>query len=264
MQQEVLSKQLDFAALLHDVSNIFKGTSLVLNQIIDGAYGHSLEEIRPFLIKLQEMNERGKSLADRKTIFLEHNSMAAVQFDMFDFLQRNYFQYQAIAQCHSLNLHYQTQALYKHGTQVRADSISIERMLCNLVTNAIKYTKKGDIFLRLLNQEDDLVIEIEDTGCGIAAEQLSNIFIPFWRSPQSRLSDKPGRGMGLYIAWMVAYAHGLSMRVDSVATQGTKFTIIFPCKDDGIYGIDDRMLPKSPKQVGSRRSEVGSFDIKKV
>ncbi|MHC5748901.1 MAG: sensor histidine kinase, partial [Nostoc sp.] len=162
---------------------------------------------------------------------------------MLSFLQTTFSRFKPIAQYHSLNLHYETQSSYKHGTQVRGDSISIDRMLCNLVTNAIKYTLAGDIFLRLLNQGDDLIIEIEDTGCGIAAEQLSNIFIPFWRAPQSRLSDKPGRGMGLYIARMLASAHGLSMRVDSVAKQGTKFTIIFPYKDDGVYGVDGRMLP---------------------
>ena len=244
MQQESLSKQLDFSSLLHDVSSSFRATSLVLNQIIDGAYGHSLEEIRPFLIGLQEMNERGLGLVDRRTPFLEPNLTTLVQFDMLDFLQKQYFQYKVIAQYHSLNLHCQTEVTYKHGTQVRGDSISIDRMLCNLLTNAIKYTRSGDIFLRLLNQDDNLVIEIEDTGCGIPAEQLSNIFIPFWRAPQSKLSDKPGRGMGLYIAWMVAYAHGLSMRVDSVTKQGTKFTIIFPYKDDGIYGVDGRMCLK--------------------
>ncbi|RCJ22880.1 ATPase [Nostoc minutum NIES-26] len=247
MQKEVFSKQLDFAALLHDVSNIFEGASLIVNQIIDGAYGRSLEEIRPFLIALQQTNKRGVDLIESRRVNEEVGVVNVTQFDVLVFLQKNYSQFKPIAQYYSLNLHYQTQASYKHGTQVRADSISIERMLYNLVTNAIKYTKKGDIFLRLLNQGDDLIIEIEDTGCGIATEQLSNIFIPFWRSPQSRLSEKPGRGMGLYIAWMVAYAHGLSIRVDSVATQGTKFTIQFPYKDDGIYGVDDTILPKSQR-----------------
>jgi signal transduction histidine kinase len=250
MQKEVFSKQLDLLALLHDVSNAFEGVSLIVNQIIDGAYGQSLEEIRPFLIALREANKRGVGLIESRRVYEEVGVVGVVnvtQFDVLVFLEKKYSQFKPIAQYNSLNLHYQTQASYKHGTQVRGDSISIDRMLSNIITNAIKYTLRGDIFVRLLNQDDDLIIEIEDTGCGIAAEQLSNIFIPFWRAPQSRLSDKPGRGMGLYIAWMVASAHGLSMRVDSVAEQGTKFTIIFPYKDDGIYGVDGKMLPKSQR-----------------
>lgn len=255
MQQEVLS----ILGLLHDVSNNYQGASLVLNQIIDGAYGQSLEEIKPLLIALQQTNERGVSLIQsERTAFFELNPATVEQFDMLSFLQNNYSRFKPIAQYHSLNLHYETQSSYKHGTQVRGDSISIDRMLCNLVTNAIKYTLAGDIFLRLLNQGDDLIIEIEDTGCGIAAEQISNIFIPLWRAPNSNLLHQLGMGLGLYIALCVAHTHGLRISVNSVVRQGTKFTIIFPYKDDRIYGVDGRMLPKSPKQVGSRSSEVGS------
>jgi hypothetical protein len=184
MQQEVLT----ILGLLHDVSNNYQGASLVLNQIIDGAYGQSLEEIKPLLIALQQTHERGVSLIQSKrTAFFELNPVTVEQFDMLIFLKNNYSRFKPIAQYHSLNLHYETQSSYKHGTQVRGDSISIDRMVCNLVTNAIKYTLTGDIFLRLLNQEDDLIIEIEDTGCGIAVEQISNIFIPLWRAPNSNL-----------------------------------------------------------------------------
>ncbi len=252
MQQEVLS----ILSLLHDVSNNYQGASLVLNQIIDGAYGQSLEEIKPLLIALQQTNERGVSLIQSKrTAFFELNPVTLEQFDMLSFLQNNYSRFKPIAQYHSLNLHYETQVTYKHGTQVRGDTISIDRMLCNLVTNAIKYTREGDIFLRLLNQEDDLAIEIEDTGCGIAAEQISNIFIPLWQSstversssPNSNLLHQSGMGLGLYIALCVAHAHGLRISVNSLVRQGTKFTIIFPYKENGVYGIDDRMLPKSQR-----------------
>ncbi|MCC5611129.1 hypothetical protein LC612_31340 [Nostoc sp. CHAB 5834] len=126
MQQEVLS----ILGLLHDVSNNYQGASLVLNQIIDGAYGQSLEEIKPLLIALQQTNERGVSLIQSKrTAFFELNPVTVEQFDMLSFLQTTYSRFKLIAQYHSLNLHYETQLTYKHGTQVRGDSISIDRML---------------------------------------------------------------------------------------------------------------------------------------
>ncbi|BAY41238.1 histidine kinase (plasmid) [Nostoc sp. NIES-2111] len=262
MQQEFISKQLDLSALLHDVSNNHQGASILLNQIIAGAYGQSLEEIRPFLIGLQELNERVVSLIQsRKTTFFEPNPITVTQFDMLAFLQKTYCLFNPIAQYHSLKLHYETQTSYKHGTQIRADGVSIDRMICNILTNAIKYTSRGEIFLRLLHQRDDLIIEIEDTGIGIAAEQISNIFIPLWRSPtvggtpspaversfEPNSSHRVGKGLGLYIALSVAQAHGLDIKVNSTVGQGSKFTIIFPYKDDGIYGLDGRMLPKSQK-----------------
>lgn len=54
--------------------------------------------------------------------------------------------------------------------------------------------------------------------------------------------------MGLYIVLCVVDTHGLSMKVDSVVGQGTKFTIIFPYKDDAIYGLDGNMCLKSPRR----------------
>ncbi|RCJ18618.1 hypothetical protein A6770_32730 [Nostoc minutum NIES-26] len=104
-------------------------------------------------------------------------------------------------------------------------------MLSNLLQNALNYTQKGDIFLRLLNQNDDLVIEVEDTGVGIKPEEISTIFIPLWRSPDNTLLHPSGSGLGLYVAIMIAKAHGLKLTVDSVVGKGTKFTIIFPYRD---------------------------------
>ncbi|BAZ33806.1 histidine kinase (plasmid) [Cylindrospermum sp. NIES-4074] len=234
MQQDVLGKQLDLSALLHDVSNALKGASVIVNQLIEGTYGQSLEEIRPLLIALRDSHDRGMSLVEANRVSQEATPVILTRFDMLAFLQKTYDLFNPIAQYHSLKLHYQTQSSYRHGTQVKADRVSIDRMICNILTNAIKYTSCGEIFLRLLNQEDDLVIEIEDTGCGIPTEQLSNIFIPFWRSPNSSHS---GRGLGLYVALCVAHAHGLNINVDSTVGQGTKFTIIFPCKDNVIWGV---------------------------
>ncbi len=219
------------------MTNAFKGTSLILNQLLNGIYGCSLEEIRPLLVAVLETNNRAANLVEAKrTDFFEADCLMVAQFDMLVLLQKIYLEFWPIAQYHSLNLHYETSPTYIHGTQVRADTVSMGRMLCNLLQNAIKYTNTGDIFLRLLNLGDNLVIEIEDTGIGIAAEQISSIFLPFWRSPNSSSVHLSGMGLGLYIALSVAHAHGLKMTVDSVVGHGTKFTIIFPY--DGIYGLN--------------------------
>ncbi|MBD2505001.1 sensor histidine kinase [Anabaena azotica] len=246
MQGEFFSKQLDLSALLHEVSNDYRGALILLNQLIEGTYGQSLEEIRPFLLALRDTHDRGISLLEANKV-KEVRAISVTQFDMLALLQKTYDLFNPIAQCHSLKLHFSSQVTYKHGTQVRGESIGIDRMLSNLVSNAIKYTSRGEIFLRLLNQGDDLIVEIEDTGCGIPTEQLSNIFIPFWRSPNSS-HRVGGKGLGLYIALSVAHTHELDIKVDSIPEQGTKFTIIFPYKENGIYGVDDSMLPKSHRR----------------
>lgn len=246
MQTEIRARNPNRSALLHDIYNVFKGTSIILEQLINGLYGGSLDEIRPLLIAALETNKRGANLIEaRNTTFYEINSSMVTEFDMLVFLQKMSGEFCPIAQSHSLKLHYETSSSYRHGTRVRGDTVNLSRMISNLLQNAIKYTNRGEIFLRLLNQGDDLLIEIEDTGIGIAAEQISTIFLPFWRAAEHEVKNESGMGLGLYIALMVAHAHGLKMTVNSIVGQGTKFSIVFPYKEDGVYGLeDDRICAK--------------------
>lgn len=238
-----LVRNLDLSALFHDISNAYGGAVLILNQIIEGDYGYTLEEIRPLLVAALEANNRVARLMESKSLFWGIDLAAVTKFDMLAFLEKKHLEFSPIAQHTSLKLHYETSLPYKHGTQVQADIVNIERMLCNLLTNAIKYTNRGDVFLRLFNQGDDLVVEIEDTGVGISPENLSNIFLPFWRLPDHNVS-LTGMGLGLYIALCVAHAHGLKMTANSVLGKGTKFTIIFPYTDEEMYGLNGTMCPK--------------------
>jgi signal transduction histidine kinase len=240
-----LVRNLDLSALFHDISNAHKGVSLILNQISTGDYGYTLEEIRPLLIAALEANNRVLQLTESKSLFLGIDPTRVAKFDMLAFLQKKHLEFSPIAQCNSLSLHYETSPSYKHGCQVQADIVNIERMLCNLLSNAIKYTNSGDIFLRLFNQGDDLAVEIEDTGVGISDEYISNIFLPFWRSPDS--VSRAGMGLGLYIALCVAHAHDLKMSASSLLGKGTKFTIIFPYTDEGVYGLNDTICPKGER-----------------
>ncbi|MBD2450511.1 sensor histidine kinase [Nostoc sp. FACHB-152] len=248
MQTESLARDPNLSALLHDIHNVFKGTSIILDQLIDGLYGGSLDEIRPLLIAILERNNRGANLIEAKsTAFYEINSSMVTQFDMLVFLKKMSIEFCPIAQSQSLKLHYEASSSYKHGTQVRGDMVNISRMISNLLQNAIKYTNRGEVFLRLLAQGDDLLIEIEDTGIGIAAEQISTIFLPFWRARENEVRNQSGMGLGLYIALMVAHAHGLKMKVNSIVGQGTKFSIVFPY-NNGVYGLGDgKICPKIPE-----------------
>ncbi|WGV29083.1 sensor histidine kinase [Halotia branconii] len=244
-----MNNTLDLSTFLHDISNAFGGTSLILNQLINGVYGNSLEDIKPLLIAILSTNNRITSLLEAQKRSSNSNCLWEInsvkQFDMLTFLQKLYKECYPIAQSRSLALHYEHVPTYRYGTQVLGDVSSIWRMLHNLLQNAFNYTQSGNVFLRILNQSDDLVIEIEDTGVGIDPEEISTIFLPSWRSPNSSSLHPSGSGLGLYIAMMVAKAHGLKLAVDSVVGKGTKFTIIFPYRNDRIYGLDGSMLHES-------------------
>ena len=112
--------------------------------------------------------------------------------------------------------------------EILGDVRSIQRMLSNLLDNAIKYTASGGI-VRVLVPEctgNTQAITVKDTGIGISAEDLPRIFERFYRCDRSR--SQAGTGLGLSLAMAIARAHGGDITVESRPGQGSTFTVTLP------------------------------------
>jgi heavy metal sensor kinase len=114
---------------------------------------------------------------------------------------------------------------------VEADRVQIERMITNLLSNALKFTGKGGaVQVALHSLPDRVEIVVKDNGRGIAPEFLPHIFDRFYRVPGSGTAPTPEQGLGLglsFVAWIVKAHHG-KIEVDSTPDQGTTFTIKLP------------------------------------
>jgi signal transduction histidine kinase len=110
---------------------------------------------------------------------------------------------------------------------VSADRIQIERLVSNLLGNAIKYTPAGGtVKLSLIPSFDQVKLIVEDTGVGISPEHLPHIFDRFYRVPSA--DAEKGLGLGLsFVAW-IAKAHGGTVTVESTLEKGTQFTVLLP------------------------------------
>ncbi len=108
------------------------------------------------------------------------------------------------------------------------DNRMIQRMLSNLLDNAIKYTPSGGTVNVSLseNGKGGIVVTFKDTGIGISSGDLLRIFERFYRCDQSR--SQPGIGLGLSLARAIARAHGGDIEVTSHLNQGSTFTITLP------------------------------------
>jgi len=110
------------------------------------------------------------------------------------------------------------------------DRIQIERMVSNLLSNAMKFTPPGgEVRVSLPNVADGVELVIQDTGCGIATDHLPHIFDRFYRVP-GRDASGPERGLGLglsFVAW-IAKAHEGTVRVESTPGKGTRFVVFLP------------------------------------
>jgi heavy metal sensor kinase len=116
-------------------------------------------------------------------------------------------------------------------TQVQAnvDEDTLRRALVNILDNAIKYTPQGGtISVRLKENEGEFVIEVTDTGPGIAAEHREKIFDRFYRVEKDRSREIGGAGLGLAIAKWAVEADGGRIELDSKENQGSTFRIVLP------------------------------------
>ncbi len=109
------------------------------------------------------------------------------------------------------------------GAKVKADRIRFRELLDNLISNAFKYTKKGQISIEASDRE----LKVSDSGIGIPEAELPYIFERFYRVDKSRNDQTGGLGLGLAIAKEIAEAHGFLMSVDSELKKGSTFTISF-------------------------------------
>lgn len=113
------------------------------------------------------------------------------------------------------------------GTRAQADRRQLERVLTNLVSNAVKYTPSGgQVDVVAAAESTGVTIAVRDTGTGLSKDQLSELFTKYTRF--HRDTDIPGTGLGLFISKVLVEAHGGRIEVTSEPGQGSCFTIHLP------------------------------------
>jgi signal transduction histidine kinase len=108
---------------------------------------------------------------------------------------------------------------------ITIDPSQIERVVANLVVNAIRYTKQGEITIGAAMRGNVLAVSVSDTGTGIAAEYLPHIFDKFVQVPGAATG---GAGLGLAISRLIVEAHGGQISVQSQLGHGSTFTFTLP------------------------------------
>jgi heavy metal sensor kinase len=125
---------------------------------------------------------------------------------------------------------------------ISADRIQIERLVSNLLGNAIKYTPAGGrVKVSLDPLLDQVKLIVEDTGVGISPSHLPHIFDRFYRVPSA--DAEKGLGLGLsFVSW-IAKAHGGTVNVESKLNEGTRFTVMLPAGRWSVLPADSPVVP---------------------
>ena len=109
----------------------------------------------------------------------------------------------------------------------------IYRLVFNLIENAVKYNRRGgSVSVSVHKENNDVVVRVSDTGCGIPEEYRESIFQPFFRVDKSRSRQMGGVGLGLALVHEIAALHGGSVRTEPENKPGTVFIVTLPAGDD--------------------------------
>jgi len=131
--------------------------------------------------------------------------------------------FRPLAADRGISLHIEVDA----GLSIRTDRSGLQRIIYNLLENAVKYTHKGGSISLAANFRDhQVVITVQDTGVGISPNDLPYIFDRFYRTDHSR--TKPGNGLGLSLVRAIATNLGGSVKVKSQPNDGSAFFVRLP------------------------------------
>ena len=126
-----------------------------------------------------------------------------------------------------------------------ADERRVRQIVGNIVGNAVKYTERGRVDVRLRVANAEVAVEVADTGPGIAPEEHEAIFQEYWQSRDAR-TRRAGTGLGLAIARRLVAMHGGRIEVTSEIGRGSTFRVVLPMEPPKLDGRPPRSRPMNP------------------
>ncbi|MET7420267.1 ATP-binding protein [Dactylosporangium sp. NPDC005555] len=154
-----------------------------------------------------------------------HLTYRRSDFDLADLVDTARVAHLAVAEAAGVRLTAETAG----PLPVHADHDRLRQVLGNLIGNAIRYTDPGGhVALRAFPDADRFAVEVSDTGCGIAADDLPFVFQRFWRADPARDRATGGSGLGLTIARQIVHDHAGDLTVRSTLGAGSTFRCTLP------------------------------------
>ncbi len=195
--------------------------------MIDRWGKHDEKTLQEAIDAIKSETENMKMLVEH-LLFLARGDNEAIQlnkirFDCSDLIEEIISETQIIDQDHKIITELEKPAFIEADEQLLKQAVRI------LVDNSLKYTEPGqEVKLKAFSKDDEIVIQVQDNGIGIAPEDLPNIFERFYRSDESRARKTGGTGLGLAIAKWIIERHGGHFEVLSRQNIGTRINVILP------------------------------------
>jgi PAS domain S-box-containing protein len=196
---------------------------IVLDDDVDPTHIEMLEAVK-------RNGDRLRALADNLLTLSSFESgefvLHATEVDLGDVVRRASEALRPLIADRRLDTSYE---LPPRPVLVRGDGAHLERVLFNLLSNALKFTEDGGSIACVLREDEEMaVLEVSDTGIGIPAAEQDQLFTRFFRSSTAQRRAIQGTGMGLAIVASIVRRHGGDVRVVSDESKGTTVSIHLP------------------------------------
>jgi PAS domain S-box-containing protein len=224
----------------------------------DGAYGHLSARQLAALGRVTVNSERLLTLIDKlltlSRIQDETLSLVDEPVDLCEVVRTGYDVVASESRTRGLDVRLELPAA---PVPFLGDAEMLQRVVVNLVDNAIKFTPPGGrVAVCLTATAGETLLEVSDTGIGIPADEQELLFTRFFRSSLAKEQQIPGSGLGLSITRAVVEMHGGSLEVASSAGAGTTFAVHLPRRRGGRAPVAEA-LPQ-PNGSARRLDPVGS------
>ena len=227
-----LERKSMFSMFVHDMKNPVTTAGSSVSRLLSGKTGLLTETQRDHLALAKNSLNKLDTLLVQFLDFLRIESKeykpVFYPLDIVSALSRNIEDVKVLAEKKELDILFEYPETI---SPVHADLMMINRIITNLLDNAIKYTDSGGtITVQVIDGVDSIVVQITDTGIGISESHIREIFNPFYRVRR----DPEGSGLGLFIVKTMVEAHNGTILAKSIPGKGSTFSFRLP-KHMGMY-----------------------------
>lgn len=228
-RDQIARQREDFVSrLAHDLRTPLVAADRMMSLFQQGALGELSPEMLDAIATMARSNQ---NLLQMVNTLLEvyryeagRKSLTFSPVDMRELVQEVTQELAPLATEKNLLLDLQIQE--SGNEKILGDRLELHRVITNLIGNALKFTDKGSVCVRLGSEGNWVVVDVEDTGSGMSAEEQITIFERFRQGNHRR----SGSGLGLYLSRRIVEAHAGSIDVKSELGKGSTFTLRLPLK----------------------------------
>jgi len=227
--QKVTRRQADLAAMIaHDVSTPVSATRIAASLLKEGRAQLTADQIE----LVNAITSASEETAQTVKEFLEFSRFSAGYLEVdkrnvnvSELIQSSEMKYRPLAKKTKLRLAVDLSA----SMEIYADRHSLERLLGNLLHNAVKFTDSGG-FIEMGARDDGAGVKlwVKDTGIGMSPTDRHSLFAPYRRITRGKMSHAEGTGLGLVICKLIAKSHGGRIWVESALGEGSSFYVWIP------------------------------------